>query len=83
MMIHVLGDYNPAEQPFNLSAVYNCPQPGLQSQLWQLLKDIHDNISGHWLITGDFNAILYPNEKIGEKYFRPSQAKNFNDCMEY
>ena len=60
-MIHVRIEYQSTSTPFNFTAVYNYPNPNHQYQVWQMLEYISNTRSGPWLITGDFNVILYPH----------------------
>lgn len=34
---------------------------------WRLLRDLHAYIDLPWLCGGDFNEILFDEEKVGEK----------------
>lgn len=44
------------------SAIYASPTPSNRNFLWDYLSDLRNQISGPWLLLGDFNEILNPNE---------------------
>jgi exonuclease III len=53
------------EASWFFTAVYASPRDELRRDLWDTLTIMSRNISGSWLIAGDFNDIASPDEKKG------------------
>ncbi|CAL1355748.1 unnamed protein product [Linum trigynum] len=67
-------------QKWLLTAIYASPRPSQQRSLWQTL--LHTSLTNDlpWLLSGDFNAIRTPEERMGtpsDATFR--RCKTFND----
>lgn len=45
-------------------------------KLWKDIKQMEKSVQGPWMIMGDFNNVLYVNERIGGK---PVQEAEFQD----
>lgn len=43
-------------------------------ELWEELDTISENMHCPWIIGGDFNVILYEEEKLGGMHFSPNEA---------
>ncbi|KAJ1379831.1 Endonuclease/exonuclease/phosphatase superfamily [Sesbania bispinosa] len=54
-------------QGFNwlFSVCYGSPQYSSKRVLWEDLTSFHEGVHCLWLLMGDFNCILHPDEKIG------------------
>ncbi|KAF7841470.1 ribonuclease H [Senna tora] len=48
--------------------IYGSPQASLQDQLWEDLRTIANGTIEAWILLGDFNAYLSPNDKQGSTY---------------
>lgn len=53
-----------------LTAIYASPVYAARLPLWQHLCDLRNNIDGAWLILGDFNEIMLPNEQRGGTFIQ-------------
>uniref|UniRef100_A0A803PE03 Reverse transcriptase domain-containing protein n=1 Tax=Cannabis sativa TaxID=3483 RepID=A0A803PE03_CANSA len=54
---------------------------GKREELWGDLEKLAAGIQEPWIVLGDFNEILYANERVGRKaHSNPSQR--LRDCME-
>ena len=73
-MVHMKLDFNPSEPPFNLTAVYNYPQHNLRYRVWNALSTLADINDLPWLVIGDFNDILNPDDKLGGLGFNYSKT---------
>lgn len=49
--------------------------------LWDSLNNIHAQISGPWLVGGDFNCILNVDEKLGGNPPHLQAISDFKDCV--
>jgi exonuclease III len=63
------------------SAVYASPQMTNRQQLWNYLQDLRSNLTGPWLLMGDFNEVLMSCEIKGCT-FPSNQADKFALMME-
>ncbi|KAI9122257.1 hypothetical protein K1719_006946 [Acacia pycnantha] len=50
---------------FYLTAVYAIPRAALKQALWQDLANVALSIAGPWVVAGDLNDILAPDERVG------------------
>lgn len=62
------------------SAVYASPVFSMRNSLWDHLISPRSNISGPWILQGDFNEIKSPSEVSGGS-FSISGANNFVNMM--
>lgn len=63
--IHSKVTVNGSEQVFMLTVVYGKPIMSQGEQLWCKLNDISKSIEEKWVMMGDFNAYMNPEEKRG------------------
>lgn len=59
----------------------NAP-PVNNKRFWTDLNNVHNMIRGSWCIGGDFNVILYPEQKMGGKPHRMRNSLDFSSCMD-
>ena len=59
------------------TAIYGSPTPSLRERLWTDLKGIRTNSSGSWFLAGDFNAVLFSDERKGGRSSLRSGNKSF------
>lgn len=48
-----------------VTVVYASNNNNLRNQLWRKLIQIGANIQDNWLLSGDFNNVLYTDDRIG------------------
>ncbi|XP_031120956.1 uncharacterized protein LOC116024196 [Ipomoea triloba] len=64
-----------------ISIVYGSPTHALRKNLWNSL-DMHDlQIRGPWLVAGDFNAVISPEEVSEPRNFSHSRSTGFRDWI--
>lgn len=56
-----------SSKAFFLTTVYAHNDPSDRIHLWNMLKDLNGPTDTPWLVMGDFNVVLYTNEKAGGK----------------
>ncbi|KAH7835169.1 hypothetical protein Vadar_023516 [Vaccinium darrowii] len=81
--IHASVQVHSNSTPFILSAIYACPDLDIRKELWENLCVLADNHNEPWLMMGDFNVILFSNEKFGGRPINWSRASRFKDCIDY
>lgn len=60
------------------TCVYGHPIQGLRHHFWEKLQRMSTTRTGPWLLCGDFNEILKPEEKIGGPTREPWSLVDFN-----
>ncbi|KAI9114763.1 hypothetical protein K1719_014461 [Acacia pycnantha] len=55
----------PGKGDFHLTTVYAIPRAALKQLLWQELANLALSMSGPWVVAGDMNDILSPDERVG------------------
>jgi exonuclease III len=73
---------DPPSSPWLLSCIHAPSQWNLRSDFWSLLKNTGSRFGGPWLLAGDFNAILAPEEKQGGRDFGSSSHNVFSDFVQ-
>ncbi|KAI9076598.1 hypothetical protein K1719_041363 [Acacia pycnantha] len=63
------------------TAVYGCPHKQFRKHLWADLNLMAASISSPWLLAGDFNAILGPDERRGGLTRRAQGCQSFNHFL--
>ena len=51
--------------PWRISGFYEHPNMSKRQSSWQLIEALHAQCGMPWVVCGDFNEILHPNEKLG------------------
>lgn len=51
------------------------------AMLWQLLEVLRAQHDLSWIVFGDFNEIVYPNEKLGRLNRDAKQMEDFRECL--
>ncbi|KAJ1382022.1 Endonuclease/exonuclease/phosphatase superfamily [Sesbania bispinosa] len=65
-MCHSLFNWtSPVRHPWLLTTVYASPRPVIREELWCQLTSLANMILEAWVVVGDFNSYLYPEEKHG------------------
>ncbi|KAE8687162.1 hypothetical protein F3Y22_tig00111022pilonHSYRG00164 [Hibiscus syriacus] len=80
-IISAKGKYN--GNPFVISAVYGSNDTISRRQLWQNLHELERNI-GHlpWILGGDFNITLYPNEISDYELLSPYSSPEIEEFQD-
>ncbi|XP_074299402.1 uncharacterized protein LOC141630493 [Silene latifolia] len=60
--------------------VYGFNKAADKKQLWKSLREYNLVMDGAWLIGGDFNNVLYANERIGSE-ITLAEVQPFLDCV--
>jgi len=83
-------DFNQSSITFTIShgnatttctCVYASPNPTMRTSFWNYLTNISQNISGSWMLIGDFNETLLPSDQRGG-LFQHNRAAQFSNFME-
>ncbi|CAL1356334.1 unnamed protein product [Linum trigynum] len=65
-----------------LSAVYGSPAMATRRSLWEDIRRLNMQIDTPWILLGDFNALLSPEDKHGGAKFNASSSREFRRCVE-
>ncbi|KAL5776412.1 hypothetical protein ACOSP7_009338 [Xanthoceras sorbifolium] len=67
---------------WHFSGFYGNPEASQRSHGWTLLRRLNSDSSLPWLCGGDFNEILFPNEKDGGVERARHLINNFRRCLD-
>ena len=68
------------KEEFLLSLLYGVNDEGGRAELWDDLKDIAKTVIYPWMVAGDFNEILYLEERVGKRSKRKLNEQ-FINCI--
>lgn len=68
--------------PLFLSFIYGKPDRVVRKCLWKNLISLAPLVDFPWMMCGDFNDILSPDEKWGLKPPSPSRIHDFRSCLD-
>ncbi|KAG2328022.1 hypothetical protein Bca52824_010750 [Brassica carinata] len=69
------------DKSFYLSCIYGEPVKCKSNEVWERITRIGVDRSGPWVMTGDFNEILDPSEKLGGTERDPDDGKEFKQMI--
>ncbi|KAK9911160.1 hypothetical protein M0R45_035082 [Rubus argutus] len=73
---------SPDNVVYRLIGFYGHPSTQLRSQSWELLRRISSSIASDWFVFGDFNEILFVDEKNGRRVRPLGQILRFRAVIE-
>ncbi|XP_074300529.1 uncharacterized protein LOC141631805 [Silene latifolia] len=79
--IHVYVNELSSNKTFFITMVYTFIRVEERVPLWNKLKQFASNMNCAWLVCGDFNSVLRPNERLGSQV-TVAETKDFNECVE-
>lgn len=62
---------------------YGEPKASKRNSSWNLLKVLKPHNITHWIVMGDFNEILFHNEKWGGKDRSEKQMARFREALDF
>ncbi|KZV47116.1 hypothetical protein F511_21072 [Dorcoceras hygrometricum] len=68
---------------FVLSSVYGLHTIVHRRPLWENLKSFGQNLDLPWLLIGDFNNVVSPDEKIGGLAVTNHELRDITDCISH
>lgn len=81
--IHVLIKVPTNSYTFLLTTIYASPSFTNRKILWNYLKDLLPSVRLPWVLLGDFNDMLFQDEKMGGLPLTSSRINAFWDCLDY
>ncbi|MBA0754491.1 hypothetical protein Gogos_021309, partial [Gossypium gossypioides] len=70
------------EEEWRFTGFYGSPYANNKSDTWNLLKKLGQNRNHPWLVSGDFNEIMYSYEKCGGVPREESRMEAFREVLE-
>lgn len=64
-----------------LTAVYGSPNSMARKELWDSIGDISGTLNDPWILIGDFNSFLHPENICGGRPVTLDQCQGFADCV--
>ncbi|XP_074278687.1 uncharacterized protein LOC141602283 [Silene latifolia] len=81
-VVHVAVKHLGTDFSWCCSIVYGCNKDANRAQLWNSLKHMKHMVTGPWLVMGDFNNVLYVDERIGTTV-TDAEVKEFQGCVDF
>ncbi|XP_074266397.1 uncharacterized protein LOC141589661 [Silene latifolia] len=81
--IHTKVTIRGSQIVFRFTLVYGYNKPAERVDLWQILQRYSHMSQGSWMVGGDLNNILYPNERLGGVEVSLADVKPFQDCLHH
>lgn len=69
------------DKEFFLTCIYGEPVQSERGELWERLIRIGSNRNQPWMMTGDFNELVDPSEKLGGPKRRDGTCKEFRNML--
>ena len=66
---------------FYITYVYGANQEGTRRDLWTALEAIALSMDDAWCVMGDFNAVLYPEDRQGGTMVQDFEVRPFQECI--
>ncbi|KAF7830694.1 reverse transcriptase [Senna tora] len=79
--VHAIMEVN-SQAPFLASFIYASPDLVRRKYVWQNLTKIAEACNLPWVVCGDFNEVLYPEEKWGGNPASFNRIREFKSCVE-
>ncbi|PWA48326.1 RNA-directed DNA polymerase, eukaryota [Artemisia annua] len=76
----VSGRIKGSNELVNIINVYAPQGVVAKCELWGTIESLVSSLEGMWIILGDFNAVRFPDERMGS-VFKSSCARNFNSFI--
>lgn len=80
--LHALIKVNSFSSHFYLRCVYAGPIFASRKLLWENLIIVSQSVTGPWVVLGDFNEVLSPNDRMGYMSFNNTSANLFQHCID-
>lgn len=77
--IYAIAEVSPNSRAL-LTFVYASPIRERRKMLWRNLSSIAPNVDIPWLVCGDFNDVLLPSEKWGNRVVNGARIFDFKNC---
>ena len=68
--------------PWQFTRFYGNPETSKRNESWQLLKVLKEQFKLPWLRAGDFNEILFEDEKIGVTCVLQVKLSSFREIVD-
>lgn len=69
------------ETPYRITLFYGNPRVDRGQENWDLLRALSWRNNGTWMVYGDFNEILHPNEMQGSRSRNANQMRIFREAL--
>ncbi|XP_060181961.1 uncharacterized protein LOC132611561 [Lycium barbarum] len=78
---HLTCTINTGNGKITVTAVYAKCEANLREELWDELRNMASSCNNPWMVIGDFNCIIDPDEKRGGNQHRMSESMPLINCM--
>jgi len=81
-LLHCWAVQLSTQRHFQISFGYGFNKEQQRTQLWTDLVDMTPTITDAWCILGDFNSILYKEDRIGGDAVTEHATREFHNCID-
>ncbi|XP_019241803.1 PREDICTED: uncharacterized protein LOC109221818 [Nicotiana attenuata] len=81
-MIHSLVQSRQGDIQCYLTVVYGFNGLEQRKELWQNLQQIATIVTDPWLVAGDFNVVLYANDRLSCNPVSFAETEDFSSCLQ-
>jgi len=79
--IHCRVTHQFTGKAFYITYVYGANQEATRRELWEALESIAETMDEAWCVLGDFNAVLYPEDRRGGTAVQDFEVRPFLECL--
>lgn len=77
---HIRED-QPSSRDWFFTEVYGHPEVEKRKEIWDLLHYLNNQVDAPWVVSRDFNEILYYSEKRGSQVQAETQLEEFREAL--
>ena len=82
-VIHCEIAQTSTQKHFHITFVYGYNRVEQRRPLWLTLREISQQTTGRWMVTGDFNAVLHMQDRLGGDEVQDSEVREYAECIEH
>ncbi|XP_019234330.1 PREDICTED: uncharacterized protein LOC109214833 [Nicotiana attenuata] len=80
-LLHCQVNTIASNKTYVITVIYGYNTCEKRKSMWDTLKVLAQGMNMPWLIVGNFNAMLYPQDKLYGNPVQYGEIKDFNDCI--
>ncbi|XP_019260707.1 PREDICTED: uncharacterized protein LOC109238677 [Nicotiana attenuata] len=80
-LIHCFVEDRQSQFNCELTYVYGYNTIAGRKPLWDQLRNIRGSINGPWILLGDFNTILFSDDRVNGVPVHPAETVDFQNCI--
>ncbi|XP_060190886.1 uncharacterized protein LOC132620215 [Lycium barbarum] len=81
-MMHCHVRDRTTDNHFLITVIYGFNTLEQRKSLWEDLKGVNQGINQPWILAGDFNAVMAPQDRMCGNPVTLAEVQDFNDCIQ-